>query len=372
MGLPYSAEELFSEDGTIILPHALTFEEMRERWPGVSEVTLAEMLRDKRMYAHLMVGRFMKPTGEVIFKCKPRGRPYEHQDGEYVRYDWTNIVFKLEDVVQMENNNPSFKWSPVVDQPKKVTGPTASPDNWIFCDALAERWGWSPFDVIDVLEKQELPYRRTFGVGVPDIHHLQEAQVHVVDLARWENENAEKIHRGPILTREEEGLRTENVALKSENATLRAQREKESGTLCGLLIDKIDGDLMPRDEALALREELRKVQAENAELRASAGVPGDTAAEQPASPASHTKRTSAATEKANALKLQEWRAVYLPVMIKIAVFCGEDGKKPRCRSDIKAIAKKLGLQLSDAALEDLRSALPDDHKTNKPGAPRQG
>lgn len=251
----------------------------------------------------------------------------------------------------MENDNPSFKFTPVVVPPSKATSPGASADNWVSCDTLAERWGCSPFDVIDVLEKQGLRFRRSFGDGVPDIHHLQEAQVHVVDLRRWEH----------------------------ENTTPQTQCEKESRLLCGLLIDKMDGDLMPREEAIALRDELHKLQAENRDLRAEneklharTEVQGDTAAEQLASPASHRKRTSAASEKVNALNLQKWRELYLPGLIKIAVFCGEDGKKPRCRSDIKAISKKLGLQLSDAALEELRSALPDAHKTNKPGAPRQG
>lgn len=370
---PHSAEELIANDGLVFLPDVITAEALLHRWSGVTDVDLAGMLKAQRLCGYWSLMKQMNSAGEVFHKCRPDARPYEHSSGSDTYYDWGSIVFKVEDVARLEKANEHFTWPRVEedDQPHLSQAEEDAAQEWISCDTLAERWGCSPFDVIDVL-KQGLRFRRSFGIGLPSIHELQEAQVHAVDLGRWELENAAKIPRGSALTREWEELRAENATLKSENAALRTQREKESGTLCGLLIDKIDGDLMPRDEALALREELRKVKAENAELRASAGVPGDTAAEQPPSPASHAKRTSAATEKASALKLQEWRAVHLPGMIKIAVFCGEDGKKPRCRSDIKAIAKKLGLQLSDAALEDLRSALPDDHKTNKPGAPRQG
>jgi|GEM_PF-2185287 len=402
MDLPYSAEEIISEDGTVTLSNILTFEEMRERWPGVSDVALAEMLQRKRIFAYFLVGKFMeKTTGAVFFKCKPRWRPYEHQDGETIRYDWENIVFKLEDVVVMESNNPGFKLIPVVVPPvvppSNASIPAASPDSWVFCDTLADRWGWSPFDVIGLLEKQGLPFRRSFGAGVPDIHHLQEAQVHVVDLARWEHENAEKINRGSSPTGEGEGLRTENVKLAAQVAelqtqltALRDQREREAGPLCGLAVDILEGDLVTGKQAQALHEKVRQLAAENVELRAENEKlrAQEEVPPAPEEPAPAPKRTASASKTVEANRLKAWKEDVFPALILVALECAEKGVARRKRSELRNIAKQVlgeGKALSlfgqnchgkkrsvnPEPLEMFWKALPERYKDTTPGAPKQ-
>ncbi len=113
-------------------------------------------------------------------------------------------------------------------------------EKWVRCDTLADRWDWSPFDVVELLKTGLFRFRREFGDGAPPIGELMDAEVHIVDLRRWEADNGDRIHNGPVLAKDGPRLREDNArlvfelaALKAENAKLRSEIDTLRGASDG-------------------------------------------------------------------------------------------------------------------------------------------
>ncbi|SNS03244.1 hypothetical protein SAMN04488503_2453 [Humidesulfovibrio mexicanus] len=116
------------------------------------------------------------------------------------------------------------------------------------------------------------------------------------------------------------------------------------------------------DSVQSLRDKLAQVQQENTQLFTELQSLRKKTEKPP--------RTSSATIAASQNSVQRWK-VLAAQMVSIALFCGQQGPKERKRTQIQTIAKKLGEALPKTALEVFWQALPDEHKSNKPGPQRQ-
>lgn len=316
----------------IELRDVLTAEELQDRWPGVLESELAAMVKDKTLPAFWRRKKLRHPEGgAIVHICVAGGEPYAHSFGEDEYFDWSDTVFKLSDVESLENDNPKFKWQLVKEQEEKeLSKQNEVTEEWINCDSLASRWGWSPFDVHSMLHKGEIRFLRHFGqIGAPDVDNLNDASVHVVDLIRWEAKNAHRINNAPVLAEDGERLRQEIRSLTQKIAELEAGKA-----------------------ALQLELEARPI------------IPPKPP-EPPKPP-----RTAAASKAATEKRVEEWKR-HAACMVKVAVECCAQGPRKRKRPELRTLAKKHGGELPDVALDTLRDALPEEHVSRDAGPPRQ-
>lgn len=140
------------------------------------------------------------------------------------------------------------------------------------------------------------------------------------------------------------------------------------------LTDDLDGRIVKiqkhveevNAENAGLREELERLQTENVRLK------GDLETECLKSQTAPPKppKTAAASEAASNLKAEEWKG-HVGHLVKIALQCGQEGPKPRRRPQLQFIAKQHGGELPGTVLNALWAALPEDHKSKEPGAPKQ-
>lgn len=300
--------------------------DLLRRWPGVSEDELLAMIRDKSMPAFLQRKRLKSPEGIGISFCKGDIVPFVHGYGEQAIVDWDYIVFNMEDVAALEKSHPELLWEVYGSEEQKDSEGDSGENDWIRCDKLANRWGWSPFDVLGIIGSGEgqlrynMPYSEYPPLSPDD---LDRGYVHKVDLLRWEAQHASEIRNFdvPMFSKEGRRLREENKSLATK------------------LVD---------------------LESENAALRAEFDASRTSA-----------PRTAAATDAASAKRVEEWKE-YAALMVKVALDCGAEGPKERKRSDLQTLAKRHGAELPQVALDVLRDALPEDHVSRKPGAPRQG
>ena len=211
--------------------------DLLRRWPGVTEEELATMTKDETLPAYWEAKRLKNPEGAIVSFCTGGAKPAEHWQGNETLYDWDKLIFRLFDVEEMERENEHYKWIPQGAEGQEISPPDNDEpeDEWISCNALAERWGWSPFDVQALLYANELRFRRHYGhYGAPDVDDLGDASVHRVDLQRWEAENADRIRNAPVLAKDGQRLREENKALATKvaefealNVALRSELEAE-------------------------------------------------------------------------------------------------------------------------------------------------
>jgi hypothetical protein len=303
--------------------------DLLRRWTGISEDELAAMIKGRIIPAYRQVKRLKSADGEVISFCNAGAKPWVEQYNNSISYDWSTIVFSLEDVLQLENQHPEFMWIPEnSDEPDDSSSNSDdAKDEWVRCDTLSSRWGVSPFDVLEILRSGELRYNMFFGGGICEsIHELGDTYVHNVDLLRWETANQDRINNAPVLAKDGERLREENKALAKKVAELETR---------------------------------------NAVTLEAHPITPPKPPEQPKPP-----RTAAASKAATEKKVEEWKR-HATLMVKVALDCAKDGSKPRKRPQIKAIAKRHGGEFSKAALEVFWAALPDEHKSKEPGPPRQ-
>lgn len=316
----------------IELRDVLTIEELQKRWPGVLEYELAAMVKGKTLPAFWRRKKLRHPEeGAIVHICVAGGEPYAHSSGEDVYYDWSDTVFQLSDVEALENDNPKLKWQ-LVDENNKneLSQQSEGTEEWISCDSLASRWGWSPFDVHSILYKGEFPFLRHFGqVGAPDVDNLNDASVHIVDLTRWEVKNAHRINNAPVLEKDGELLRQEIKLLTKKVADLEASNT-----------------------------------ALQCELEARPIIPPKPP-EPPKPP-----RTAAASKAATEKRVEEWKR-HAACMVKVAVECCAQGSRKRKRPELRALAKKHGGKFPEVALDILRDALPEEYVSRDAGPSRQ-
>lgn len=301
------------EDYTL-LPNVIDAVDLLLRWTGISQNELAAMVHDGVIPAFWQVKRLKNGDGEAISYCVAGKIP----EGP-VHRDWGSIVFRLEDVEQLESNHPEFKWIP-----EKL-------DKWIGCDTLAKRWGWSPFDVLNLLASGELRHSdndREWWLDT-DVKYLDSIFVHGTDLLSWETKNEHRIKNAPVLAKDGERLRKE---IKS------------------------------------LTEKVAELMTENAALRSKIEASLINPPKQPEPP--KPPRTAAASKAATEKKVEEWKC-HAARMITVVLECAKEGPKARKRPQLQAIAKRHGGEFSKTALEVLWAALPDEHKSTEPGPARQ-
>lgn len=192
----------------------VSYEELKRRWPSVPDFQLAGLIKEKELPALWKRKMVRSDEGVVLCVCEPGARPWEQYDAGDTLYDWDNIVFRTEEVEHVETQHKDYTWHLVEDE-KQSDQEVAEPEaEWISCNSLADRWGWSPFDVQALLYAGGLRFRRFFGqYGAPDVDELGDASVHKVDLHRWEAENVDKIRNAPVLAKDGERLREENKTL---------------------------------------------------------------------------------------------------------------------------------------------------------------
>ncbi|WP_319581555.1 hypothetical protein [uncultured Pseudodesulfovibrio sp.] len=158
-------------------------------------------------------------------------------------------------------------------------------DEWIRADTLKSRWELSPYDVINILDGGKLPFRRVCGWGTPTIWTLNEAEVHIIDLIRWEKLYLEKeraalesgITSQPVESVDE--LQTAEPPCYSPEETARALKEsfknmpssQRKQTMANLLDERFPGELshakmgaLIADEGESLAREARIQRAKRA------------------------------------------------------------------------------------------------------------
>jgi hypothetical protein len=306
--------------------------DLLRRWTGISEDELAAMIKGRIIPAYRQVKRLKSADGEVISFCNAGAKPWVEQYNNSISYDWSTIVFSLEDVLQLENQHPEFMWIPEnSDEPDDSSSNSDdAKDEWVRCDTLSSRWGVSPFDVLEILRSGELRYNMFFGGGICEsIHELGDTYVHNVDLLRWETANQDRINNAPVLEKDGELLRQEIRSLTQKIAELEAGKA-----------------------ALQLELEARPI--------ISPKPP-----EPPKPP-----RTAAASKAATEMRVEEWKR-HASCMVKVAFECCAQGPRKRKRPEFRRLAKKHGGELPDVALDILRDALPEEHVSRDAGPSRQ-
>ena len=315
------------EDYTL-LPNVIDVVDLLLRWTGISQSELAAMVHDGVIPAFWQVKRIKNDDGETI-SCCVAGKIHECP----INDDWSNIVFRLEDVEQLESYHPEFKWTPEnFDKPQNSdTIDNNTEDEWISCYVLSKRWGWSTFDVVDFIKSGELrcSFEGDSFYGGPDLNNLNDIYVHIVDLLSWEEKNKHRIKSAPVLEKDGERL---------------------------------------RQEIRSLTQKIAELEIENAALRSKIEASLINPPKQPGPP--KPPRTAAASKAAAEKKVEEWKC-HATRMITVVLECAKEGPKARKRPQLQAIAKRHGGEFSRAALEVLWAALPDEHKSTEPGPPRQ-
>lgn len=313
MGLIVRASIIPLDDGTILLTNAITAEELLKRWPGIAEFELAELMDKNILQGYSIIVPLRGRDGKPHYRCS-RGGSFTRAGDEYL---WHGTCFDIEAVEAIETERSHYKYERLAD------GETQTPTTpeWIPCDTLANRWGWSPFDVVKLLNSGAIPFHNYWN-HAPYVEGLQEFSVHQVDLLRWESANADKIGNAPV-------------------------RAKDGGHLFAGKMEELE------KQNAALRSEL---EAERA---------------KPHIEPHKLSKTAPATEAASSKRAEEWKG-YAAQMVKIALDCEREGPQARKRPQLQAIAKRHGGELPTTALEVLWAALPDKHRSKEPGPQRQG
>lgn len=228
-----------SEDD-IRLTDIIYCDDLLRRWPGVSEDELAAIIKGHTLPCYTQHKRLKAPDGQEISFCTKGGKPWGQWQGEIAYYDWGSIVFETADVERFEIDRPELKWPIIKDEEQMPhQDQWECEKEWINCDTLAARWGWSPFDVVELLDSGVLRYNIHFGSWwEPLVSNLRGISVHIIDLQAWETENAEKIHNAPVLVADGGRLRAENntlaarvTELEEQNSILRTELKTECAKL---------------------------------------------------------------------------------------------------------------------------------------------
>lgn len=191
------------------LQHVLSFAELQHRWPGQDESLLLELVEKKILPAYLLLNRLKSPSGKTVCFCELDATPSAHAFGDEVHHNWDRIIFRLMDVTELESQYPYLKWA----KETEATGesplfpldleenemfiedsPKQEREEWIRCTALANRWGWSPLQVLDVLGDGlgQLRYATRYCdfIEMDALGSLNFRFIHFRDLNEWERQNA--------------------------------------------------------------------------------------------------------------------------------------------------------------------------------------
>jgi hypothetical protein len=165
----------------VLLFEVVTAVELLFRWPGLLEIELSQMIANRQPPPLWLRKIQISDDGKKVYVCDEGG------DGNF---PYMGVVFREEDVKRLEEQNPRLKW-PVVErneQPRPLNDWNAESE-WISCSILPDRFGWSPFDVLDLLMRGELRYRSSTNNKISNISELRLAEVYRAELFEWEAKN---------------------------------------------------------------------------------------------------------------------------------------------------------------------------------------
>lgn len=111
-------------ENEIELRAVFTAKELLLRWPGISEDILASMVKDTKLWAFLQMRKVRSPDGGTVYYCRPGATPWGEDDCLTGEYYWEGVLFRVEDVEELEGKHPEFKW-PLIDEAGPET-PSAS------------------------------------------------------------------------------------------------------------------------------------------------------------------------------------------------------------------------------------------------------
>lgn len=205
----------------------ITAVDLRQRWRGCPDWELAGLVERRVLPAYWHQISRERPDGTIVHSCAVCPSIWSNEYAGEVSYDWEGVIHTLSDVEHVESEYPQLKYKIVSLEAvtQSPPGEEGTKGHWIKCDTLADYWGVSDFDVVDILKSGELRYHEPYGNHIVDIEQLPNGTVHSVDLARWEAENQDRITslRAPGQAPQPITNQTEVEALYAQVEELRAQ-----------------------------------------------------------------------------------------------------------------------------------------------------
>lgn len=192
------------------------------RWPGIEEFELSALMDENILQGYSVIAPMKSDNNKTHYRCSVGGSAIRISD----EHMWQKTCFNVDDVEMIESKRWYYKKS------RPEEDKSESDQEWISCDSLSVRWGWSPFDVVALLTSGEIQFKNYWN-HEPYVDGLNEFSIHKVDLLRWEAANADKIHNAPVLEEDGQRLREENKTfaanvsgLEAQNAALRSELER--------------------------------------------------------------------------------------------------------------------------------------------------
>jgi hypothetical protein len=349
-------------DSEVLLSSILTAEELFKRWPSENEWTIADLLnKPYGIPAYwLRTSKTNPTTQEPVYFCTPWATPWANKSGNETKFDWRNIVFSTPEIEEYENSYPEVTWPPAPEtSPRCDTNGNPGWDEWIPAETVRITLQLSPIKFIEMLNlgtfetNKEEDFLDHYQSGYVDPFYktvqIPELNIHRSSFVAYQQKHSqpeifdnEHCNEYSNNLRDEDLLTNELMGLRQRVAQLEAELTSEENALT--------------IEVASLRQRVAELEGELAQSRTEPQRPS---------------RTGAASEAAIAKRLEEWKG-HTAQMIKVALACGTQGPKKRKRSELQAIARRHGEELSSVALELLRNSLPDDHVSREPGAAPQG
>lgn len=214
------------EDSYINIQDAIFPHELIARWSGLDEMAIAAMVNPFNLPGYELdrEEQLQAKDGTAYYRCLKNPVPEIKTNmigGEWRGY-WDRIVFKKEDVEEVENRPGNEYYRDrivsVVDGGGPDDGEATFP-----CDKLHARWGKSSFKVMDVLNSANLGIVDSMGQAFTYRLHnpsdLQGLYIHELDLQEWEREN---LRQGQGATDAE--LSLQNKKLQEQVQTLLTEK----------------------------------------------------------------------------------------------------------------------------------------------------
>jgi hypothetical protein len=432
----------------------ISADKVLERWPAIhgDEQELAKLIdytgdpfAPDGIPVAYHVHKVLKDGAENIISecttCEPnKGEKYyspyrTHYQGDDVLYDFSDIAFKLAEIVAYEKERPKLFYS-VVSNPDEAWSispqDTSKKPEYISAEELREEIGLSPVRFVEYLRERhrELPL---FGLTRDDMNffydnytRLTEATalldaitIHRLD---WEAFRKSEQERDAAMSHDSdsvaggtqpaevqkqiESLQRWNKRLNEQNKELLKTTQEKDARIAELEVRLTDNEQkfvdievnMTPGEISEIEELSNKLGVSPSEIMikcAKEAVPlfmehpelihvadniikdknkiAELEAELLKASAERavTMRTQAATEARQGRTLENWRAAF-KIMISVILQCHAEGTKKRTKRELQAMCSKHGGKLSDTQLDFLRDVLGKDHVNTTGGPTVQG
>jgi len=385
------------------------------RWPGIHghEYEMAKLIDlssdflapDDTPIAYSVQKILEDGNGGIIAECTtfdPSGEekyypPYRtHHQGSNIIYDFSDIAFKLSEIIKYESNNPKLLFNVITDI-DKAWNPSEYIDKYLPIEDIRKYLRLSPYQFIRFLNDDSNPNRLItsweegftarlldggYGGGhVPyfEIEDLSNEGLRVHSLDWKDFQHREKKNIAP---QSNENISPKNVDIDTislESQLIETQKElrilRDQLSEAQILIAELKGS--PSKE-IDFNNEWSQDAPEYIIAVANMGdteLATDLIAEKDARIAdleakltdlgatdtgSKALRTHAASQARQEKTLNAWKPA-IDAMVKVAVRCGEEGKFLRQQPDFNAMFNDIDAELNDAQMIFFRKALPDEH-----------